>query len=117
MHELSLAGGVVDILVEEAARHGVGQIQSALLRVGRLREVVPELLETGFEVAARGTVAGGATLEVEQVPGQARCQACAREFPVDDLLIICPGCQAVGGDVIAGLELQLISFDGEEETS
>lgn len=113
MHELSLAGGVVDILVEEAGRHGVSRVQSALLRVGRLREVVPELLETGFEVATRGTLAEGATLLVEQVPGQARCKQCDEVFPVEDLLIICPSCRAVGGEVIAGLELQLISFDGE----
>lgn len=113
MHELSLATSVVDILQEEARRHGVRRIQSALLRVGCLREVVPALLETGFEIAARGTAAEGATLKVEQVPGEARCGQCDHVFAVEDLLIICPACDAVGGDVLTGLELQLESFEGE----
>lgn len=103
----------MDIIVEEARRHRMEQVSSVRLRVGQLREVVPELLETGFEVAARGTVAEAAKLEVEQVPGEARCGKCGHAFPVEDLLIICPACEAVGGDVITGLELQLESFEGE----
>lgn len=113
MHELSLACGVVDIVVEEARRHKMERVHSVRLRVGRLREVVPELLETGFQVAARGTVAEAALLEVEQVQGEARCGACGHAFPVEDLLILCPACEAVGGDVLTGLELQLESFEGE----
>ncbi len=113
MHELSLAQGVVEALAEEAARHGMGQVQRVRLKVGALRAVVPELLHTAMEVAARGTVAHGVVVELEQVAGRARCRGCSEEHAVDDLFFQCPRCGAFGGEVVTGLELQLVEMEGD----
>ena len=113
MHELSLATGVVEILTEEAARHQVSCIQVVQLRVGALRAVVPELLRTGMEFAGRGTAAEGARLEIELVPGRARCPDCGVEFAISELLFLCPQCERVGGEILCGQELQIVEFEGE----
>lgn len=113
MHELSLAKGVVDILCEEAARHEVNRIEQVQLRIGVLRAVVPDLLRTGMEYASEGTVAQGARLEIEEVMGRARCPDCGHEYDITELLFLCPSCERLGGEILAGQELQIVEFEGE----
>lgn len=113
MHELSLAHAVLDIVTQEAARHGLGSVTRIALEVGRLRAVVPELLRTGIEVAARGTRAEGAALDLTEVAARARCPVCGAEFDVPDYLFLCPGCERAGGEIIAGEELRVTEIEGD----
>jgi hydrogenase nickel incorporation protein HypA/HybF len=113
MHELALAQSIVDIVGEEATRHGLAQIEAIRLRVGVFRAVVPELLQTCMEIAGRGTVAEGARVDLEVVGGRARCPDCALEYDVEERLFLCPGCGRLGGEVLAGEELALVELEGE----
>lgn len=113
MHELALAQSVVTILCEEAKRHGLARVDAFRLQVGELRAVVPEMLETCLEAVGRGTVAEGARVELEIVPGRARC-GCGEEFTVGELLFLCPGCGRPGGVIIAGQELTLVELEGTD---
>ncbi len=66
VHELSLSSAVVNT----AAKHAGGRRVSVVsLRVGRLRQVVPDTLEFYFEFVARDTVCEGARLEQEVIDG------------------------------------------------
>ncbi len=113
MHELSLASEVIQILGDEASKHGLQRVSKYSLEVGLLRAVVPELLRTGLDVLSKGTVAEGAEVELREVPGRARCPACGLEFPVPDILIVCPGCEHLGGEILSGEELRLIELEGD----
>jgi len=113
MHELSLAESLVRILGEEAKRHQLSRIRRFKLRVGALRGVVPELLETCLGFVTAGTAAEGATPDLELVPGRARCVACGHEHAIDEILFFCPACGRLGGEVIAGRELSLVELEGE----
>jgi hydrogenase nickel incorporation protein HypA/HybF len=113
MHELSLAVEVVRIVCDEAERHGLGRIERYRLEVGQLRAVVPEMLSTGLAVASHGTRAEGAEVELVEVAGRARCQACGLEFAAPDVLMVCPGCGQFGGEVLAGSELRVTEIEGE----
>ena len=73
MHELSLSSAIVDTVVKHADGRRVTRRQ---LRVGRLRQVVPETLEFYFEFVARGTVCEGARLEQEVIDARLRCARC-----------------------------------------
>ncbi len=69
VHELSVASAVVDT----ATRHADGRRVTAVqLRVGHLRQVVPDSLAFYFDHVAAGTLCEGARLEQEVVPGAAR---------------------------------------------
>ena len=71
MHELSISQAIVDT----AMRHAEGRRSARCsLRVGALRQVVPESLEFYFEIVARDTVCEGAELR----PGAGRCPAALR---------------------------------------
>jgi hydrogenase nickel incorporation protein HypA/HybF len=113
MHELALAQNVVQILCEEAGRHGLDRVNAFKLRVGELRAVVPELLETCLDIAGRGTVVEGARVKLETVAGEARCTSCGERFPVAELLFLCPRCDSPGGEITAGQELTLVELEGD----
>ena len=112
MHELALAHSVVEILCEEAERHGLRRIDGFTLRVGQLRAVVPELLQSCMAIASRGTPAEGARMELDVVAGQARCR-CGAEFAIDELLFLCPRCGKPGAAVTRGQELALVEIEGD----
>ncbi len=113
MHELSLAQNVIQILCEEAESHQIQHIHTIKLQVGLLRGVVPDLLKSCLGFASEGTVAEKAAVEIEEIPGRARCPRCGLEFGIDDILICCPQCEQVGGDILAGEELKVVEFEGE----
>ena len=111
MHELSLAGAVIDT----ATRHADGRrITAVHLRVGHLRQVVPDSLQFCFGMVARESVCEGARLELEVIPAVLRCRACAHEWTIEEPPFRCPGC--AGGDVspVRGEELEVESIEIEE---
>jgi hydrogenase nickel incorporation protein HypA/HybF len=69
MHELSIALALVELASEEAQRLGASRINTLFVRLGARAGVVAEALRFSFDLAADGTVAHGARLELEQVDG------------------------------------------------
>lgn len=112
MHELSLASAVVNTVVKHA---GGRRVTSVRLRLGGLRQVVPDSLAFYFGFVAEGTVCEGAVLEQELIAPRLRCEPCAHEWEVDFPLFRCPTCG--GGDVtvVGGEEFEVESIDIEEE--
>jgi hydrogenase nickel incorporation protein HypA/HybF len=114
MHELSIAQAIIEQLesaiTEPADR--AGGICTIRLRIGMLTAVVPEALEFSFELAAEGTIAQGAKLDIEQVPLVVLCPLCQaeRELP-DPAHLVCPICQTRTPDIIRGRELEIISVE------
>ena len=111
MHELSLSRAIV----ETAARHAAGRrVLVVDLKVGRLRQVVPDTLQFYFEFVARETVCEGARLRQEVVEVRLSCRPCEREWEIEAPTFRCPTCG--GGDVVVvgGDELDVESIELEE---
>ena len=110
MHELSLSGAIVNTVEKHAAGRPVSVVH---MRVGALRQVVPDTLEFYFGFVAQGTVCEGARLDQELVPARLRCDACEDEWDLDLPLFVCGAC---GGPavVISGNEFEVESIDVEE---
>lgn len=113
MHELSIAQSILDTVLAEAEEHEAARIVSIKLRVGELTAIVREALTFSFDILAQDTCAKGARLDVEHVPWQVRCSDCEHEYPVVEALPTCPRCDHVGGETIAGRELQIVEMDVE----
>jgi len=101
MHELSLCQNLCRILEDEAKRQSFTRVRRISLVVGSFACVEPEALRFGFSVASRGTVAEGATLEIETPPGRAWCFDCMTEVELRARLDPCPLC---GGQKLRGDE-------------
>ncbi len=121
MHELALARAIVETALRHAEGRPVGTVH---VRVGSLRQAVPDSLAFYFELVARDTDCAGARLELEAVAAVLRCRACEREWdpappplpehgplPAGELTLPipsfgCPSCRA-GGEVIDGDQLEI----------
>jgi hydrogenase nickel incorporation protein HypA/HybF len=112
VHELSIADAVVAIACEHARGR---RVRSVEVKVGVLRQVVPDALEFAFQLVAEGTSAEGAALEIEQVAARVRCARCNVESVVADFPLACAGCGSVDVHVVAGDELLVDSLELEEE--
>jgi hydrogenase nickel incorporation protein HypA/HybF len=111
MHELSLANAVVGAVLRHAAGRRVVVVS---LRVGRLRQVVPDTLEFYFTFAAQGTVCEGARLEQEAIAARLRCRACGVKWELVDPAFRCPSCGGTDVGVTGGEELEVRSIEVEE---
>lgn len=111
MHEASIVAGIMRIVEEEAARHDVTRIARVRLRVGLLTGVEPRTLTACFELYSEGTVAEGASLDLETVPALGTCHACGATFDLHRRCFACPTC---GNDDITlegGRELTIAGLE------
>ena len=111
MHELSLSSAIVATVEKHAEGRRVAVVT---LRVGRLRQVVPETLEFYFEFVARGTSCEGARLEQEVVETRLRCDPCDAEWEIAVPAFRCPRCGGSDVAVVGGNEFQVESIEVEE---
>ena len=101
MHELSIAESIVRI----AEAHADGRRVTAVeVRVGALRQVVPQALEFAFALVAEGTEAEGARLVMEAVPAAGVCRACGTETEFEAFPFACP-CGSLDVELVRGEEL------------
>ncbi len=97
----------IEIAIESAKAQNATQIHRINMRIGALAGVVPDSLEFAFPIVCQGTMAEGATLEIEYVPALCRCSSCASEFEPKDFFYECPNCKALTVDLLHGKELDL----------
>jgi hydrogenase nickel incorporation protein HypA/HybF len=102
MHEFHLMTQVVKAV--ETELQGVARAKSIVVRVkirasSHLLAQDSSLLHTAFALAAQGTKADGATLEIIPVAGDAWCARCKIDFAVIGADGVCPAC---GGAILSG---------------
>ncbi|MGH2345706.1 MAG: hydrogenase maturation nickel metallochaperone HypA [Chloroflexota bacterium] len=111
MHELSIAGSVVEIACRNAQGRRISRVR---LKVGHLRQIVPASLIFNFELVARGTPAEGAELVLEAVPAIGACAACGAETEQCAFPLQCQACGTWNPRIVAGDELIVESLELEE---
>jgi len=112
VHELSLSGAILNTAVKHADGRQVSLIS---LRVGRLRQVVPDTLEFYFEFVARGTVCEDARLEQEIVEARLTCTGCGHGWSIEIPAFRCPLCGGSQVQVSTGNEFEVESIEVEED--
>jgi hydrogenase nickel incorporation protein HypA/HybF len=107
MHELSIADAVVRI----ACAHADGRrIEIVELKVGHLRQVVPDALAFAFTLVAEGTEAEGAALMMEEVPAAGVCRECGAESELPGFPLACARCGSLDVELVRGEELLVDSL-------
>lgn len=112
MHEMSLAGGILKIVEDAAAREGFGRVTQLQLECGRLAGVELAALRFALDVVARGTCLEGARIDVDEPPGRAWCMQCADNVDIQARGDPCPRCGGVqlmvnGGDRLRVVDLRV----------
>lgn len=118
MHEMALTRSVLDIVLEEAERHGAAEVRSVRLTIGSLRDIVEGMFDGLFAHLARGTVAEHAELVIVRTPAAVRCNACGYVFHPDVRRAGCsvpaPACPACGRrdfGLVSGMEFRVDRID------
>ncbi len=115
MHEFSVARSICNIAIEEARRHCVERVTGICVEVGVMRQVVPELLRTAFDIAAKETILQGAKLEIHDVPVTIKCHDCGQFAASATLQVQCVHCGSTNIEINGGNELMVSSIRVAEE--
>lgn len=113
MHEFNIIQNIFAILEQLADENHLRVIKKVTLRIGRLRQIVPETMRFAFKTLSAGTVADSAELIIEEIPIKIFCRSCHKTFLAEDNIYICPHCQETDLEVLTGKEITLASIDGE----
>jgi hydrogenase nickel incorporation protein HypA/HybF len=112
MHELSIAQAIVDVATRHAEGRRVAKVE---VRVGHLRQVIPDSLDFAFGLLTQGTALDGAELAITHVPAAGRCRDCGVRSVMESFPLCCARCNGLNMDVLAGEELLVDALELEEE--
>jgi hydrogenase nickel incorporation protein HypA/HybF len=122
MHELSICLSLLDQVERIARDHGADRVERILLRIGPLSGVEAPLLANAYPLAAAGTIAEHATLDIEPAVIRVKCTACGAETEAEPNRLICGACgdwhtRLVSGDemLLANLELRIPDPDNPQD--
>lgn len=111
MHELGITRSIVAIVSEQAKGRKVRRVT---LDIGKLSGIEAPAVRFCFDVVAEGTVLEGATLDIHEIEGRARCAACGAEFEIKTLYAPC-ACGARQLLRLAGEELKIRTMELEHD--
>lgn len=101
MHELHLMRQIVKAVETSLSETGDTKLSVVRLKVSAVSHLLTHdhaTLQATFQLAARGTRAEGAELEIIPVPGEAWCPTCRRTTAITGFAEFCSVC---GGSVMA----------------
>ncbi|MBP6900369.1 MAG: hydrogenase maturation nickel metallochaperone HypA [Burkholderiaceae bacterium] len=107
MHELSLAGGVLQLVESAAAREGFVRVRRLLLEAGALSGVETRALRFALEALAPGTCLEGAEIHIDEPAAPAWCHGCCAQVQVRSRLDDCPACGSARLQPTGGTELRV----------
>jgi hydrogenase nickel incorporation protein HypA/HybF len=110
MHELSLAGGIVKLVEDAAARERFTRVSKLHLEAGALAGVEVRALRFALDAVAAGTCLEGATIEIDEPPGTAWCLRCACSVEIGARTDACPRCGAFQIQPTGGTELRVLDL-------
>src|SRR5947209_6638165 len=107
MHELGIAQEIVALVAEHARGARVTRV---VLEIGKLSAVLPDAVRFCFDLCGEGTVVEGASLDIIETPGRARCRACGGDVSLDRPFGRC-GCGSTHLYRLGGEQLMITQFE------
>ena len=111
MHEVTVAQGIIDVVVERCRASGFAKVHAVHVTIGVLSSVMPDALRFSFDAVARGTPVEGAALVIREVAAEAHCEDCEAYFAARSRVATCPRCKGVRCVVRGGDELRVSALE------
>jgi hydrogenase nickel incorporation protein HypA/HybF len=108
MHELAVCEAIAETVRDRAK----GRVpESVRVRIGYLRQVVPDSLVFSWEMVTEGTDLAGSELVVDYIPAVVTCRACGARSTLEAPVLVCAKCESTDVELVSGNEFDLASFD------
>jgi len=112
MHEISIAGAIIDAVLDAAKKNNAIKVEEVFLEIGELTALNPDQLKFIFETISAGTTAEGARYNIKVIRPLINCKKCSYNGPIEFFerlhfflpVIKCPRCGEADIDIIAGRE-------------
>ena len=115
MHEMSIAVGLMDQVLDVAKSNQLIRIDSVEIETGYLRQVIPEVMLEAFNAVKQDTIAESATLKIREIKPLAECQICQKNFAPEPDNFLCPKCQKADTKILQGNDIILKSVVGDHK--
>ena len=93
MHEVGIISAMLKTIEDVMEEEHLTKVETIVLQVGELSGVLPHYMKECFPAAVYKTRFQDTKLELDIVPGIARCNRCGREFNGLRYDLTCPGCK------------------------
>lgn len=113
MHELAVTQGILDIALKHARQAGADRITDINLVIGQFSSIVDDSVQFYWDIVSRDTIAQGAALHFERIPGEMTCGVCSHVFHPSDKTFECPSCSSTFVNITRGEEFRVDSIDIE----
>jgi hydrogenase nickel incorporation protein HypA/HybF len=110
VHELSISNAIARVALEHAGGRPVTSVQ---VKVGALRQIVPDALTFCWDVVRRQPLLEGSRLEINHVPGVIECGVCSARSTLTEFVLHCPACGSGLVGVVSGEEFLVTSIELE----
>jgi hydrogenase nickel incorporation protein HypA/HybF len=112
MHELSMCESIARTVVERAAGRRVLRVS---VRIGHLRQVVPDTMTFCWEMVTAGTELEETVLDVEHVDATVACDDCSAVTRLEAPVLACSSCGSRTVTLRSGEELMIVALDAVDE--
>ncbi len=112
MHELSMAQGIINAVLDTAEANNATEVNEVTVEVGRLAMINPEQLQFILGVLVENTIIEDAEIKFEEIPAEIDCLDC--DFHGDAILddsdhyapiVRCPECDSLSVDILNGKDI------------
>jgi hydrogenase nickel incorporation protein HypA/HybF len=107
MHEMALCENVLKAIESRSRIDGFRRVRRVRLEIGALAGVEVPAMRFGFGIVCRDSIAEGAELVIDDIPGRGWCSDCRREVALTQRYAPCPLCGGFGLRVMAGDEMRI----------
>lgn len=118
MHEGAILNAVLETVGKVCEEQGIKKVNTIVLDVGELSNVVPEYLFKLFPSVCYKTRFEGVELKVNEVPALVRCKECGKVYRVVEEKGVCPQCKVQGPenyDILSGTEMIIKQIYASDE--
>jgi hydrogenase nickel incorporation protein HypA/HybF len=110
MHELSLAGGIVQLVEDAAEREQFTKVKVLRLEAGALSGVEVRALRFALESMVGGTCLEGARIDIDEPAATAWCLGCNQSVTILSRVDPCPQCGGHRLQPTGGTELRVVDL-------
>ena len=111
MHELAVCQEMLRQVEQIAINRAAIAVDSIRVQIGPLSGVEARLLRQAFPLAAAGTLAEHARLDIELLPLRVHCRQCGADTDASPNRLICGKCGDYHTQLLSGDELLLASLE------